>query len=150
VREERTLVNLNLHEPSTVATYTTRGLSIHPALAQSTSTGSVVLAVVAVFLLADASSAMITPLFSVTQDELSVTVTMRTPYIRADELEIDVAGNTFKCYLRPYYLSLTFKQLLQEGGEKVFSWDNIYIYMHSTFSHTGIIHIMHIYIYIMR
>jgi hypothetical protein len=148
VREERTLVNLNLHEPSTVATYTTRGLSIHPALAQSTSTGSVVLAVVAVFLLADASSAMITPLFSVTQDELSVTVTMRTPYIRADELEIDVAGNTFKCYLRPYYLSLTFKQLLQEGGEKVFSWDNIY--MHSTFSHTGIIHIMHIYIYIMR
>jgi hypothetical protein len=129
VREERTLVNLNLHEPSTVATYTTRGLSIHPALAQSTSTGSVVLAVVAVFLLADASSAMITPLFSVTQDELSVTVTMRTPYIRADELEIDVAGNTFKCYLRPYYLSLTFKQLLQEGGEKVFSWDNIYIYI---------------------
>ena len=30
-----------------------------------------------------------------------------------------MAGNTFKCHVRPYYLSLTFKQLLQEGGEKV-------------------------------
>ena len=30
-----------------------------------------------------------------------------------------MAGNTFKCHVRPYYLSLTFKQRLQEGGEKV-------------------------------
>jgi len=114
----------HVHEPirgkKVAVTYTTRGLTIHPALAQST--GSLVLVIVAVLLLADASSAMITPLFSVTQDELSVTVTMRTPYIRADELEIDVAGNTFKCHVRPYYLSLTFKQLLQEGGEKVLSF----------------------------
>jgi len=65
---------------------------------------------------------MITPIFSVTQDSSTITVTMRTPYIKADELELDVMGSSFKCHVRPYYLSLTFKQLLQEGGENA-RWD---------------------------
>ena len=72
--------------------------------------------------LLQASSAMLTPLFSVTQDDASISITMRTPYVRAEELEIDVVGSAFTCHVRPYYLSLNFKQRLQQGGEKV-RWD---------------------------
>ena len=76
----------------------------------------------ALLLLVGAAHGMITPIFSVTQDHATVTVTMRTPYIKADELEIDVSGSAFKCHVRPYYLSLNFKQPLQEGGEQA-RWD---------------------------
>jgi len=37
-------------------------------------------------------------------------------------------GSTFKCHVRPYYLSLTFKQLLQEGGEKVRTRARVRVY----------------------
>ena len=76
----------------------------------------------ALLLLVCAGNAMITPIFSVKQDDATITITMRTPYVKADELEIDISGNSFKCHVRPYYLSLTFKQTLQEGGEKA-RWD---------------------------
>ena len=38
-------------------------------------------------------------------------------------------GSTFKCHVRPYYLSLTFKQLLQEGGEKVRTRARVRVYV---------------------
>ena len=84
--------------------------------------GTVLLILLAFVLLLDQSRAMITPLFSVDQDDASITITMRTPYIKADELELDVTGSAFRCHVRPYYLSLNFKQRLQEGGEKA-RWD---------------------------
>ena len=68
---------------------------------------------------------MLTPIFSVAQDDAVVTITMRTPYVRAEELELDVSGNVFKCHVRPYYLSLAFKQRLMssETSEPRARWD---------------------------
>jgi len=50
-------------------------------------------------LLLQASSAMITPIFSVTQDNASIIITMRTPYVKADELVSRVWGGAvaFAC-----------------------------------------------------
>ena len=76
-------------------------------------------------LLLGVASAMLTPIFSVAQDDAVVTITMRTPYVRAEELELDVSGNVFKCHVRPYYLSLAFKQRLMssEASEPRARWD---------------------------
>lgn len=48
---------------------------------------------------------------------------MRTPYVKADDLELVVTQFGFKCFVSPYFLSLTFKQQLAEDGREKAQWD---------------------------
>uniref|UniRef100_A0A7S0HWJ0 CS domain-containing protein n=1 Tax=Hanusia phi TaxID=3032 RepID=A0A7S0HWJ0_9CRYP len=66
---------------------------------------------------------MITPIFRVDQSATHVCIVMRTPYVKAEELEMDVSPFTAKLYVRPYFLSLTFKQPLRDDGTEKASWD---------------------------
>ncbi|RKP27568.1 SHQ1 protein-domain-containing protein [Syncephalis pseudoplumigaleata] len=49
---------------------------------------------------------MITPTFSIEQDETFLTITIHTPHIRAQEIDMFIAGNEFKLYVKPYFLRL--------------------------------------------
>ncbi|KAJ1883417.1 hypothetical protein LPJ66_011035, partial [Kickxella alabastrina] len=51
---------------------------------------------------------MITPRFSVRQDETRVYVTIHAPHVRAQTIEFDVDEDQFKFFASPYYLRLTF------------------------------------------
>ena len=59
---------------------------------------------------------MITPLFSVRQDDQCLHITVRTPYVKAEELELEVDEYNFRFFVKPYFLSLTFKQPLGQVG----------------------------------
>lgn len=48
------------------------------------------------------------------QDDTFVILTIRTPHVKADELDLEVSRHVFKFYVKPYYLSLTFRQDLSE------------------------------------
>ncbi|KAI7871853.1 SHQ1 protein-domain-containing protein [Spinellus fusiger] len=49
---------------------------------------------------------MITPSFSVDQDDASVIIIIKTPYVRAQDVDLHVAGSEFRFFLRPYFLRL--------------------------------------------
>jgi protein SHQ1 len=49
---------------------------------------------------------MITPEFSISQDTELVYISLRTPYIKAQSVEIDVQGCDFKFHAYPYFLRL--------------------------------------------
>ncbi|KAI8055450.1 SHQ1 protein-domain-containing protein [Syncephalis plumigaleata] len=49
---------------------------------------------------------MITPTFSLEQDDVFVTITIHAPYIRAQEIDMFIAGDEFKLYVKPYFLRL--------------------------------------------
>ncbi|KAI8646986.1 SHQ1 protein-domain-containing protein [Parasitella parasitica] len=49
---------------------------------------------------------MITPTFKVDQDNDSVSITINTPYVRAQDVDLHVEGSEFRFYLRPYFLRL--------------------------------------------
>jgi len=66
--------------------------------------------------------AMITPLFRLEQDDKHVIVIARTPYVKAHEAEMDVTRSGFKMHVKPYFLSLSFKQPLREGEPEKASW----------------------------
>ncbi|KAG1100734.1 hypothetical protein G6F42_017613 [Rhizopus arrhizus] len=51
---------------------------------------------------------MITPTFKVDQDDNSVQITVNTPYVRAQDVDLYVEGTEFRFYLRPYFLRLHF------------------------------------------
>ncbi|KAI8979860.1 SHQ1 protein-domain-containing protein [Mycotypha africana] len=51
---------------------------------------------------------MITPTFKVDQDSDSLTITIKTPYVRAQDVDLYVEGCEFRFYLRPYFLRLHF------------------------------------------
>ncbi|KAJ1952243.1 hypothetical protein EC988_003658 [Linderina pennispora] len=51
---------------------------------------------------------MITPKFSVQQDDTTVTVVITAPHVRAATIELDVNGDQLTFYAAPYYLRLTF------------------------------------------
>jgi protein SHQ1 len=57
------------------------------------------------------------------QDENHVILIVRTPHVKAEELDLEVSHYGFKLYVRPYFLSLTFKQPLAEDGKETASWD---------------------------
>lgn len=48
------------------------------------------------------------------QDDTFVIITIRTPHVKADELDLEVSRHVFKFYVKPYFLSLTFRQDLSE------------------------------------
>ncbi|KAJ1926881.1 hypothetical protein FBU59_007275, partial [Linderina macrospora] len=51
---------------------------------------------------------MITPKFSVQQDDTTVTVVINAPHVRAVTIEFDVNGDQLTFHAAPYYLRLTF------------------------------------------
>ena len=69
------------------------------------------------------AATMITPLFRLDQNDKHVILVARTPYVNAQEAEMDVTRNGFKMHVKPYFLSLVFKQPLCEGEPEKASWD---------------------------
>ena len=57
---------------------------------------------------------MITPQFSLDQDETFVTVNIRVPYVKISLSEFMILEREFKFFLHPYYLNLKFDQPLKE------------------------------------
>lgn len=66
---------------------------------------------------------MLTPEFSLSQDDAMVHLKIRAPYIRAQEVEIDVQGPDFKFYAPPYFLRLSLPASLIEDGREKASFD---------------------------
>ena len=66
---------------------------------------------------------MITPHFEVSQDADFVEIRIRVPHLRMEDGEFYVQEHEFKFHLRPYFLRLTFRQLLTEDGRETASYD---------------------------
>ncbi|KAJ2637055.1 hypothetical protein GGF40_002624 [Coemansia sp. RSA 1286] len=66
---------------------------------------------------------MITPRFSVRQDEKQVYVTIHAPHVRAQAIEFDVDEYQFKFFASPYYLRLTFSGKVVEDEASTASFD---------------------------
>ncbi|KAJ2745515.1 hypothetical protein GGI20_002119 [Coemansia sp. BCRC 34301] len=66
---------------------------------------------------------MITPRFTVRQDDSNVYVTIHAAHVRAQTLEFDVDEYQFKFYASPYYLRLTFPGKVVEGESSTASLD---------------------------
>lgn len=60
---------------------------------------------------------MIVPEFKLKQTDSHVVVFIRVPYIKVTACEFYIEADTFKFYLKPYLLSLTFQQPLREVEE---------------------------------
>lgn len=61
---------------------------------------------------------MLTPKFSLTQDENFVYVTINVPYIRVSSAELITEDCTFTFYCKPYLLKLTFPHAFKEEDEE--------------------------------
>jgi protein SHQ1 len=59
---------------------------------------------------------MITPTFSLTQDNDSVILSAKCPLIRTQDIEYAIEGRTFYFYAKPYYLRLCFQDDLHPGS----------------------------------
>ncbi|KAI8318361.1 SHQ1-domain-containing protein [Martensiomyces pterosporus] len=66
---------------------------------------------------------MITPRFSVRQDDNSVYVAIHAPHVRAQTIEFDVDEDQFKFFASPYYLRLTFPGKVVEDEQSTASLD---------------------------
>ena len=66
---------------------------------------------------------MITPHFEVSQDADFVTIRIRVPHVHMEDGEFYVQDHEFKFHLRPYFLRLTFRQLLTEDGREAATYD---------------------------
>ena len=66
---------------------------------------------------------MITPHFEVSQDADFVTIRIRVPHVHMEDGEFYVQAHEFKFHLRPYFLRLTFRQLLTEDGREAATYD---------------------------
>ncbi|KAI9253810.1 SHQ1 protein-domain-containing protein [Phascolomyces articulosus] len=66
---------------------------------------------------------MITPTFSVDQDENAVIITINTPYVRAQDVDLHVQGNEFRFFLKPYFLRLYFPGNIIEDDDSNAKYD---------------------------
>ncbi|ENN76804.1 protein SHQ1 homolog [Dendroctonus ponderosae] len=66
---------------------------------------------------------MITPRFHLSQDENSVTISIRAPYCSLSQLEIDVDEEVFLFSSKPYYLRLTLPGKIVEDERSKSSFD---------------------------
>lgn len=60
---------------------------------------------------------MIVPEFKLKQNDRFVEVFIRVPYIKVSACEFYIEGRSFKFYLKPYLLSLSFEQNLKDVEE---------------------------------
>ncbi|KAJ3080572.1 Hsp90 cochaperone shq1, partial [Quaeritorhiza haematococci] len=62
---------------------------------------------------------MLTPSFSLKQDDDFITVHIRAPFLKTQQVEFYVEGSEFKFYAKPYFLRLHFPgNLVEDGREK--------------------------------
>jgi protein SHQ1 len=66
---------------------------------------------------------MITPRFEISQCEQFVELKLHCPFIKAQNVEIDISGTSFRFYCKPYFLRLTFPNELTENGTEKSSYD---------------------------
>ncbi|RIA98554.1 SHQ1 protein [Glomus cerebriforme] len=66
---------------------------------------------------------MITPIFTVTQDLKFITIVVKTPYIKASDVELYCEGPDFTFYVKPYYLRLHFSGNLVDDDRVNASYD---------------------------
>ncbi|KAG2223282.1 hypothetical protein INT45_007008 [Circinella minor] len=66
---------------------------------------------------------MITPTFSVDQDDNAVIITINTPYVRAQDVDLHAQGNEFRFFLRPYFLRLYFPGNIIEDDDSTAKYD---------------------------
>ncbi|KAI8346209.1 SHQ1 protein-domain-containing protein [Mortierella sp. GBAus27b] len=66
---------------------------------------------------------MITPAFTVTQDDGFVTIVIKAPHIKAQNVDIEVTGAVFKFNLKPYFLRLTFPGNIVEDERSKATYD---------------------------
>ncbi|KAL7750139.1 hypothetical protein RI367_004311 [Sorochytrium milnesiophthora] len=60
---------------------------------------------------------MLTPRFSVTQDDAAVRVVIHCPYVKAQDVEVFVAGTEFRFHIKPYFLRLTFSHAIVDNDD---------------------------------
>ncbi|KAI9102735.1 SHQ1 protein-domain-containing protein [Phlyctochytrium arcticum] len=62
---------------------------------------------------------MLTPTFRLTQDDNIVTVIIKCPYIKSQDIEFFIEGPEFKFYAKPYFLRLQLPgSIVEDGREK--------------------------------
>ncbi|KAJ3127273.1 Hsp90 cochaperone shq1 [Nowakowskiella sp. JEL0407] len=66
---------------------------------------------------------MLTPKFTVSQDDAFVIVFMKTPFIKTSELEYYIEEKEFKFYAKPYFLKLNFPHQITENGKEELKYD---------------------------
>ncbi|KAI9490919.1 SHQ1 protein-domain-containing protein [Zychaea mexicana] len=66
---------------------------------------------------------MITPTFKVDQDDNAVIITINTPYVRAQDVDLHVQGSEFRFFLRPYFLRLYFPGNIVEDDDSSAKYD---------------------------
>jgi protein SHQ1 len=66
---------------------------------------------------------MITPEFTISQDADSIHISLRTPYIKAQSVEIDVQGCDFKFHAYPYFLRLSLPHEVVEDDRSKCSYN---------------------------
>eukprot|EP00899_Mesostigma_viride_P019325 jgi/Mesvir1/27394/Mv07197-RA.1 len=66
---------------------------------------------------------MITPVFSCSQNDEFVVVTIRVPYVKVDAMEMWLGEHEFKFFCKPYFLSLTFEEEIVEDGREKAAYD---------------------------
>ncbi len=54
---------------------------------------------------------MLTPMFSLRQDEEYLHIQLKTPFIKSQDVEMDVDGNEFRFYAKPYFLRYLVMQI---------------------------------------
>ncbi|ELU11824.1 hypothetical protein CAPTEDRAFT_188632 [Capitella teleta] len=67
---------------------------------------------------------MLTPAFSITQDEKFLTISIKAPYAKVSEAEIYIADCDFKFYAKPYYLRLNLPKAIQEDEQAKANYDS--------------------------
>ncbi|KAJ3077092.1 Hsp90 cochaperone shq1 [Podochytrium sp. JEL0797] len=66
---------------------------------------------------------MLTPLFSVSQTDDAVLLTIKTPYVKAKDIEFHIDACEFKLHIHPYFLRLTFPFAVVENGKETARYD---------------------------
>ncbi|KAJ2998371.1 Hsp90 cochaperone shq1 [Globomyces sp. JEL0801] len=75
---------------------------------------------------------MLTPKFELEQEDDFIVIRIHCPYIKAQNVEIDISETNFRFYCNPYFLRLNFPhQLIENGKEKSsYNIDTGYIILH--------------------
>ncbi|KAG8459910.1 hypothetical protein KFE25_010959 [Diacronema lutheri] len=83
---------------------------------------------------------MLTPRFTLDQDDAFVIVRISLPHAKLDEGEFDIDGCQFRFHLRPYFLRLTFRHALAEDGREraSYDWDSRLLTVHLPKAEPGV------------
>ncbi|EDQ86608.1 uncharacterized protein MONBRDRAFT_38299 [Monosiga brevicollis MX1] len=66
---------------------------------------------------------MLTPEFELQQDDGHVLLTIRAPYVKANDVDWLIDGNVFRFHIKPYFLRLCFQQSLANSGLEQVAYD---------------------------